>query len=197
METRVRSGGSVLPVWGRLDDANWWWEHALDGAAGSLMAGALAGFAIWITVRHERGLAAQTAAQHVAARVQSVAIRIVREIMLADNGDYPALTDDLAELQEAAFEFRAVTRRYWPGAAAAVEKHIPLITAMYLGLASGDVPQMQGVREAAGRPCSARLRACGDPCGHRHAHRGSSHPSYGRRRPCDRRLASQPSHLPR
>jgi hypothetical protein len=86
---------------GRLGDPDWWWEYALDGVVGGVIGGLVTALAVWLTLRHERKLAAEATettalateraeARSMALQLQSSAAQVALSLEKMDNDAWTA-----------------------------------------------------------------------------------------------------------
>lgn len=115
MSASSRSRGATVQrmAFGGLGEADWWWEHALDGLMGGVLTGVIAGVAVWLTLRHERRLAHELAGQEAAARVNAAAMILTPAV----DGTDPGEDEKLTALQVATIEFCARVQQRWPATA--------------------------------------------------------------------------------
>lgn len=133
---------------GRLGDADWWWEHGLDGIAGGVVAGLVTVLAIWLTLRHERRSAQLLALEAAAADLQGDAITR-GWVFFQRKASSRERLDELTRITVSVNRVRARAVRRWPGFAVAItEAH----TRVY-DLASLTVQP---------RPSPSEVGACGD-----------------------------------
>jgi hypothetical protein len=135
--------------WGRLNEAKWWWEYALDGVVGGIIGGLVTGLAVWLTLRHERKLVAeaverdrlerdQTSVREQAIELQSAIWRLVE----APTGE----ADNLAKVREAQFTLMALATGRWHGFATTVVKSCRAVAAATERARAGEKDHALGKR---------------------------------------------------
>lgn len=71
---RGRYGPGVPKDW-----SEWWWSVALDGIVGGILTGAIAGWAVWATLRHERKMSAESELRNAVMGLRTSALRAAME----------------------------------------------------------------------------------------------------------------------
>lgn len=112
---RVVIAGTVAGMdWGRLGNAEWWWEYALDGVLGGVIGGVATALAVWWTLRHEARRTSVEGARAVAAKITSGSFLLSRALLATGESAADEEWRIAAELFASGEQLAALSHRRWP-----------------------------------------------------------------------------------